>query len=465
MSYQYGDSCQAPILTITSSSPTPSLTIATSSTPVSTFIPAFTIAPRPPVSPEQQSHHSHAPYLSHTAILGGTPSKWVDIPITTVFLVLFIAGAASNMAIFRRNKAKGHLFMPSFFLYVFCMARVVSCIMRIAWSCYPQSAQLSIAAFIFVSAGVLIVLVVNLTFAQRILRAAHPTIGWHPIFARLFKLLYALTMMLLITTVFAIVQSHYTLDPVRLRNDLDLELAAMTFFLSLAFLPIIIIYLSHVIPRTQTIEKFGTGRWRTKVRILMIGSTLCTLGAAFRTGSQFLHPRRPSEPAWYHSKACFYLFNFTIEVLVVYLYLITRVDQRFYVPNGSRKHGDYSGNKATSEASSETSRSNNRHSSFSSYARIFDGSSSIYSWDDEKDNSIKAESDSWSQFSDDKMDEEWASSESTLQLPPAVVQSRMRVLPIDEAPYVDIRFLHDDYYQNDYWFSLPPPAALRSFSI
>jgi len=412
------------------------------------------------LSPEQQFHDSHAPYLSHTAILGGTPSKWIDIPITTVFLVLFIAGAASNMAIFRRNKAKGHLFMPSFFLYVFCMARVVSCVMRIAWACHPQSAQLSIAAFIFVSAGVLIVLVVNLTFAQRILRATQPTIGWHPIFKGIFKLLYALTVILLITTVFAIVQSHYTLDPEHLRTDLNLELAAMTYFLSLAFFPIILIYLSHVIPRTRTIEKFGTGRWKTKVRILMIGSALCTLGAAFRTGTQFLHPRRPSEPAWYHSRTCFYLFNFTIEVLVVYLYLITRVDQRFYVPNGSRKHGDYSANKAISEASSETDGSNHRHSSFSSYARIFDGSSSIYSWGGEEDGDIKAESDSWSQFSDDKMDDKWDSSESTLQLPPAVIQSRMRVVSIDEAPYVDIRFLHDDY-----WFDLPPPAIVRSFSI
>ena len=460
MAYQYGDSCQAPILSITSSSPAPSLSTTTSSTPVSTFIPVFTNPPRPPLSPEQQFHDSHAPYLSHTAILGGTPSKWIDIPITTVFLVLFIAGAASNMAIFRRNKAKGHLFMPSFFLYVFCMARVVSCVMRIAWACHPQSAQLSIAAFIFVSAGVLIVLVVNLTFAQRILRATQPTIGWHPIFKGIFKLLYALTVILLITTVFAIVQSHYTLDPEHLRTDLNLELAAMTYFLSLAFFPIILIYLSHVIPRTRTIEKFGTGRWKTKVRILMIGSALCTLGAAFRTGTQFLHPRRPSEPAWYHSRTCFYLFNFTIEVLVVYVYLITRVDQRFYVPNGSRKHGDYSANKAISEASSETDGSNHRHSSFSSYARIFDGSSSIYSWGGEEDGDIKAESDSWSQFSDDKMDDKWDSSESTLQLPPAVIQSRMRVVSIDEAPYVDIRFLHDDY-----WFDLPPPAIVRSFSI
>ncbi|KEF62588.1 uncharacterized protein A1O9_00561 [Exophiala aquamarina CBS 119918] len=369
------------------------------------------------------------------------------------------------MAIFRRNKAKGHLFMPSLFLYVFCMARVVSCVMRIAWACYPESPQLSIAAFIFVSAGVLIMLVVNLTFAQRILRATQPTLGWHPGFARLFQVLYALTVILLITTVVAIVQSHYTLDPRQLRIDLDLELAAMTYFLSLAFLPVILIYLSHVIPRTQLIEKFGSGRWKTKVRILMIGTTLCTLGAAFRTGSQFLHPRRPSEPAWYHSKACFYLFNFTIEVLVVYMYLITRVDQRFYVPNGSRKHGDYSGNNVVSEGSSETSGANNRHSSFSSYARIFDGSSSIYSWGDEKEGSIKAQSDSWSQFSDDKMEYAGASSESPLELPPAVVQSRMRVVPIEEAPYVDIRFLRDNYYQKDYWFSVPPSVALQSFGV
>lgn len=308
--------------------------------------------------------------------------------------------------------------------------------------------------------------VANITFAQRMLRASQPGLGWNPGFAKFLKVLYILTVMLLIIAVVAIVHSHYTSDRDKLATDLALELAAMTYFMFLAALPIILIYLAHVIPRTKTIEHFGAGRWKTKVRVLIAGSLLCLFGAAFRTGSQFLHPRRPDDPAWYHSKACFYIFNFTIEVLVVYLYLITRVDQRFHVPNGSRKYGDYSAHKTPYGASSETEHSQNRSSSFSSYARIFDGSSSIYSWGDEKDVDEKCHSpDTWSQFSDDKIEDKYASSESTLQLPPAVRHTRMRVVPMNQSPYVDIGFIHEEHDGQDYWFELPPPVLIRSFGL
>jgi len=54
-------------------------------------------------------------------------------------------------------------------------------------------------------------------------------------------------------------------------------------------------------------------------------------------------PRPIANPAWYHSKACFYIFNFTIEWTVVALYALIRVDRRFIVPDGSSAPGHYSG--------------------------------------------------------------------------------------------------------------------------
>ena len=75
-------------------------------------------------------------------------------------------------------------------------------------------------------------------------------------------------------------------------------------------------------------------------------------------------PRPREDPAWYQSKACFYIFNFTVEIigmylaycstltrdqtemliqdLVIFLYIVVRVDKRFWVPNGSHGAGDYS---------------------------------------------------------------------------------------------------------------------------
>ncbi len=95
------------------------------------------------------------------------------------------------------------------------------------------------------------------------------------------------------------------------------------------------------LPRKTRVEKFGSGRWRTKIAILLTSSTLLCLGAAFRAGTNFKNPRPINSPAWYHAKWCFYFFNFTVEITVVYLYLILRVDRRFYIPDGSKGPGDY----------------------------------------------------------------------------------------------------------------------------
>jgi hypothetical protein len=57
-------------------------------------------------------------------------------------------------------------------------------------------------------------------------------------------------------------------------------------------------------------------------------------------------PRPAADPAWYDSKACFYVFNFGVEIIVVALYIVLRVDKRFHVPDGSKAPGDYSRGKA-----------------------------------------------------------------------------------------------------------------------
>lgn len=98
-----------------------------------------------------------------------------------------------------------------------------------------------------------------------------------------------------------------------------------------------------MIPRRTPVEKFGNGRFRSKIYIVLLSSFILTLGAAFRLGTNSETPRPRNNPAWYHSKACFYIFNLTLEILVVVLYAMARVDLRFHVPNGSKGPGHYSG--------------------------------------------------------------------------------------------------------------------------
>lgn len=110
-----------------------------------------------------------------------------------------------------------------------------------------------------------------------------------------------------------------------------------------------------MIPRKTRVEKFGSGRFRSKIYILLLSTALLALGATFRVGINYKSRRPLNNPAWYHSKACFYTFNFTVELLVIILYVIVRVDTRFFVPNGSRQAGDYSGKNGASKKPSDDS--------------------------------------------------------------------------------------------------------------
>ncbi|KAL8995400.1 MAG: hypothetical protein Q9188_006825 [Gyalolechia gomerana] len=285
----------------------------------------------------------HAPYPPKTAGLGGTPTVHTDIPITTVFLFLFICGAAAHMTIFQLNKKRGHKFVLSGMMFGFCMARVTTCVMRIVWATRPRHIPVAIAAQVFVAAGVVLLFVINLIFAQRIIRAAHPHGGWHPSFSYFFKAIYVLIVISLIMLITANIQNFYTLNSNTKRIDRDIILYGGTFYAVISFLPFPLVVGGLIIPRKTRVEKFGSGRFRSKIIILLSAAFFLCLGASFRVGTNYKPPRPLNDPPDYYNKACFYIFNFTVEYIVIILYLVVRVDLRFHIPNGSKRAGDYSG--------------------------------------------------------------------------------------------------------------------------
>ncbi|KAL8667961.1 MAG: hypothetical protein Q9168_007171 [Polycauliona sp. 1 TL-2023] len=300
-------------------------------------------------APAQQQMPHHAPYPPKTAGLGGVPTIHTDVPITAVFLVLFICGAVSHMTILQLNNKRGHKFLMSGMMFGFCMARITTCIMRIVWATRPRNISIAIAAQVFVAAGVVLLFVINLIFAQRIIRAAHPNSGWHPSFQRSFTALYVLIVIALLMVIATNVQSFYTLNANTKRIDRDVILAVGTFYAIVGFLPIPLVIGGLVIPRKTRVEKFGSGRFRTKIAVLLTAAVLLCLGAAFRVGTNFKTPKPLNSPPTYYNKGCFYFFNFTVEILVIFLYVVVRVDRRFHVPNGSKAPGDYSGRNAADE--------------------------------------------------------------------------------------------------------------------
>ncbi|MCJ1485089.1 hypothetical protein MMC06_005262 [Schaereria dolodes] len=225
----------------------------------------------------------------------------------------------------------------------FCMARTTTCVLRIVWATRPTSIPIAIAAQVFVAAGVVLLFIINIIFAQRIVRASHPRSGWHPLFSRFFQAVYVLIVVTLLMLITVVVQSFYTLNSNTRRIDHDIQLYGQTFYAVVSFLPVVLVIGGLVVPRRTRVEKFGSGRFRTKIAILLVASVLLCLGASFRVGINYKTPRPRDDPAGYQSKACFYIFNFTVEIIVIWLYFIVRVDRRFFIPNGSKGPGDYAG--------------------------------------------------------------------------------------------------------------------------
>lgn len=281
------------------------------------------------------------PYAPKTAALGGRPTKDLDIPICAVFLVLFAAAAAGHMTIFQRNRRRGHKFIPSAVTFGFCMSRIIANVIRIVWACYPTNISLAIAAQVFVAAGVLLLFILNLIYAQRMLRAAFPAFGWSRPLSWAFKALYLVVIISIIMLITVVIQSMYTLNDNTHRIDRDIQLYGVTYFAIVSFLPIPIVLAILILTRFRSVEHPGTGSWHTRAFIILLAGCLLCLGASFRAGTTWLTPRPLTDPAWYQSKACFYIFNFAIDWTVVMIFLVSRKDKRMWVPNGSSKVRHY----------------------------------------------------------------------------------------------------------------------------
>jgi len=287
------------------------------------------------------------------ALLGGTPSPIPDDPISAVLLAFFVGSAVLHMAIFQINLRRSHKFVFSVLLFGFSMARITALTVRIAWAHYPTNSNIAIAANVFTAAGVLLLFIVNLLFAQRIMTAYHPYFGWNRSVLWAFRLLLASVVAVLVMVITVSVHLFFANDPDVRAKERNVQLFAGTYLTVLAFLPIPIVIISRAIVflRARRLgdkdfrvvqDKFGAGSFRAKIWLLVSTSALLTLGAGFRVSVNFMGQRPANDPAWYHSKAVYYCFNYVIEILVVYAYGIARFDRRFHIPDGSSAPGHYS---------------------------------------------------------------------------------------------------------------------------
>ncbi|KAI1817812.1 hypothetical protein GGS20DRAFT_456475 [Poronia punctata] len=244
------------------------------------------------------------------------------------------------MAIMQLNRRTGLKFIFSGMLFALCILRSAALSVRIAWACYPHSANIAISAGIMAQLGSVLIFIMNLILTQRIVRGYHPKLGWHRATTIAFAFLLGCVVMSLAIVVVVTIQTFFTLDPATRNADRIAQLAGGTVMAVVAFMPIPIVTLAAATPRKCHVEKFGGGRWRTKVYILIFTAVLATLGAAFRATTAYF-PRPATDPAWYHGRVSYYCFNFLTDLIISAIYLLTRFDRRFMIPDGAKGPGDY----------------------------------------------------------------------------------------------------------------------------
>jgi hypothetical protein len=265
-------------------------------------------------------------------------------------MIIYIIGLIIHIVIFRQNTKNKRPFRLSFLLIYICFFRTVTMSLRMALATHPTNVSLAIAAQVFVTAGVPLLFILNLVFAQRLLRAMHPDMGWHSITNRLFQAYYVLVALSLISVITCFIQSLYTLDTHTRQVDRGFTLYGATFFLVAALFPVPFVLANYFTLDAQgkkaAIQTKGedlenvespqrprmAGSVANGARVVVVGALLLTFGAGFRTGVAYSPARPANAPAWFHSKACFYVFNFVTELCVIYLYAAARVDRTFYVP-------------------------------------------------------------------------------------------------------------------------------------
>ena len=232
------------------------------------------------------------------------------------------------------------------------MARIVTMSLRIAYAVHPDSAHISLAAQIFVSAGVVLLFIINIIFSQRIVRACLPSLGWNRIVSWGFLFLYFTIPAALAILITSVVQIYHTLDRSIIAIDVSMQRFGSTYFLVITALPFLFIATALLYPKKGPIDNFGINHIYQKMVILAVSAALLTIGAAWRT-SNIWRPPRPLDRStpWYLSRASFYIFNFTLELFVIYIYALVRVHKVFHIPDGAKGPGSYSLNTTLSDDS------------------------------------------------------------------------------------------------------------------
>ncbi|KAM0328088.1 hypothetical protein ACHAQA_005491 [Verticillium albo-atrum] len=291
---------------------------------------------------------AHPPYLSPFPVPGLVPNTSTDIPVSAVLLVLYLASIISNILVLRQNKRRSTPFPFSILLIVYSVFRTVALVLRISYAAVQTNTNLAIAANIISNAGVIVIFVLNLLVSPSLMRrffGANGATGWRRKISTIpFYAAIPFLPIMLLTTVNVTILTFFTTDTKVRLDCLTAQKVAIVTFAIIAFLPApfaaVVAALSPAEENNTTANRGSfiartlhpdgsPGSLRGNALLMLFGSAVLTIGAAYRAAT-LLSPRRmPGDPAWYHERPAYYCFNYGLELVVVFAYLVFRFDQRF----------------------------------------------------------------------------------------------------------------------------------------
>ncbi|KAG5368885.1 hypothetical protein CJU90_1119 [Yarrowia sp. C11] len=332
---------------------------------------------------------------TQAAIFGDYPTS-KDYAPCGVFIAVFSIIAIAHLYIWLRDRMKGHKFYLSFGLGMYGLLQVIGFALRLGWSQNVTRLNTGIASLVFNIASVLIVNVMNVILAHRIFTARHPETGSASWFNAAMNLIYLLVIGVLVMAIVAQVvpylyyldEKHYTMCKKVVRGASVLAML-MAFCglpiigLAYMFKPGALVFLGnkqskHGGPVTTIsptwIKSFGTfsytspppqPRYRdqadgqghairimpvrsaehpeaptmaSNIMLVVLSSILLTAGTAMRCASTFIEQKAvPGEMNGIFKPVCLYLAFGLFEALANILYLVARVDLRFYIPDMAKK--------------------------------------------------------------------------------------------------------------------------------
>lgn len=288
---------------------------------------------------------SKPPYVPGNATPGQHPNVSQDIAPSAVFLALYIAVGVYHQVIFQRNRRRGHKFLMSWAMFGFSAARIGTLVLRIAWATRPNNGSVALSATIFAFLGVLILYFVIMIMTVRIFRARQPKLGWNPWLRQGLRITYGfIVIVILVVIPFGVASGYFKPTTEISRICVWVTKAGVLIFFLFTMIPFALYLLAVFLPPPTDClpENFGTGSMQSKLIITGVCMFFTIFISGFRFGVTWAPFRPLSKPAWYDSRAAFYVIELGFELIIAYTLLFVRFDRRFWVPNGSTKPGDYS---------------------------------------------------------------------------------------------------------------------------